>query len=54
MGVSLPGPRHSFRSGHICKKCCYSVVKVRMIRFGGLPFVFASGEGWRTDAAKPG
>jgi hypothetical protein len=30
-----------------------SVVKVRTIRFGGLPFVFASREGQRTDAVKP-
>jgi len=28
--------------------------KLHTIRFAGLPAVFASGEGWRTDAAKPG
>jgi len=28
--------------------------KLHTIRFAGLPSVFASGEGWRTDAAKPG
>jgi hypothetical protein len=31
-----------------------SVVEVRMIRFVGLPFDFTSGEGRRTDPAKPG
>ena len=30
-----------------------SVVKVRTIRFVGLPFVFASGGGRRTDVVKP-
>ena len=28
--------------------------KLHMIRFVSLPFGFTSGEGWRTDAAKPG
>ncbi len=28
--------------------------KLHTIRFAGLPFVFTSGEGWRTDAAKLG
>jgi hypothetical protein len=31
----------------------HSVVEVRTIRFVGLPFVFASGGGRRTDAVKP-
>jgi hypothetical protein len=28
--------------------------KLHTVRFVGLPFVFTSGEGWRTDAAKLG
>ena len=30
-----------------------SVVKVRKIRFGGLPLILTSGEGSRTGAGKP-
>ncbi|MFO7772517.1 MAG: hypothetical protein R6V59_00980 [Dehalococcoidia bacterium] len=34
------------------RKATDSIVKVHTIRFVGLPFIFASRGGWRTDAER--